>query len=168
MPPNRVAEYAALFRPTLLTLLVSLTLVISIAPAHAARPDEMLANPALEARAEQVGHELRCLVCRNQSVEDSEADLAHDMRVLIRRRISAGDSNAEVIAYLRSRYGDFVLLKPPFEIATALLWGGPLAILLLGGIVVARFYRRRRREVAAPLSEAEQQQLAAVLSRENP
>ena len=157
-----------LFRPLALCAFVGLALLLSMAPAHAVRPDEMLANPALEARAEQVGHELRCLVCRDQSVEDSEADLAHDMRVLVRRRIAAGDSNAEVIAYLRSRYGDFVLLNPPFEIATALLWGGPVLILLLGGLAIAHFYRARRNDSAAPLSDAEQHRLAALLNREHP
>jgi len=132
-------------------------------PAYAVRPDEMLADPALEARAEQVGHGLRCLVCRNQSIEDSEADLAHDLRLLVRRRIAAGDSNAEVVAYLRSRYGDYVLLRPPFEISTALLWGGPALILLLGGAAVARLYRRGGEAQTAPLSPDERRRLATVL-----
>src|SRR5579862_1020909 len=132
-------------------------------PAYAVRPDEMLADPALEARAEQVGHGLRCLVCRNQSIEDSESDLAHDLRLLVRRRIAAGDSNAEVVAYLRSRYGDYVLLRPPFEISTALLWGGPALILLLGGAAVARLYRRGGEAQTAPLSPDERRRLATVL-----
>ena len=92
---------------------------LAAAPAWAVRPDEMLADPRLEARAEQVGSELRCLVCRNQSVEDSDADLAHDIRVLVRERIAAGDSDAQVVAYIHSRYGDFVLLRPPFKLGTA-------------------------------------------------
>jgi cytochrome c-type biogenesis protein CcmH len=143
---------------------IALGLALAASPAGAARPDEMLANPALEARAEAVGHELRCLVCRNQSIEDSEADLAHDLRVLVRQQIAAGDSNEEVVAYLRSRYGDYVLLKPPFEFGTALLWGGPLLILLLGGFALALFFRRRRGlPQTAPLSDAEQRRLAAVL-----
>ena len=136
------------------------------APAHAVRPDEMLADPALEGRAERVGAELRCLVCRNQSIEDSEADLAHDLRLLVRRRIAAGDSDAEVVAYIRSRYGDYVLLRPPFEIATLLLWGGPPLLLLLGGVAVFRFYRRRGDAPAPPpLSAEERQRLAAALGR---
>lgn len=165
---RRPTESASRFRPVLLCLLAGLALLISLAPAHAVRPDEMLANPRLEARAEQVGRELRCLVCRNQSIEDSEADLAHDLRVLVRQRIASGDSNRQVVAYLRSRYGDYVLLDPPFEFGTALLWTGPALILLLGGLALLRFFRRRRGMPAqAPLSAAEQQQLAAVLNREN-
>src|SRR5271154_5148859 len=92
--------------------------------AHAVRPDEMLPDPALEARARDIGKELRCLVCRNQSIDDSEADLAHDLRVLVRERLKAGDSNDEVVTYIRARYGDFVLLPPPFEVSAWLLWGG--------------------------------------------
>ncbi len=116
--------------------------LVSAAPAYAVRPDEMLADPALEARAREIGKELRCLVCRNQSIDDSDADLAHDLRVLVRQRIVAGDSNAQVIAYIRSRYGDFVLLKPPLEVSTLLLWGGPALILLLGAVALVRLYRR--------------------------
>jgi cytochrome c-type biogenesis protein CcmH len=140
-------------------------LIGMVTPAYAVRPDEMLPNPALEARSEQVGHELRCLVCRNQSIEDSEADLAHDLRLLVRQRIAAGDSDAQVVAYIRSRYGDFVLLRPPFESTTALLWAGPALILLLGGIAVFGFYRRRRHDAppAAPLSAEEQQRVTAAL-----
>lgn len=136
---------------------------VQIGPAFAVRPDEILADPHLEARARDVGEELRCLVCRNQSIEDSDADLAHDLRVLVRRRIAAGDSNSRVIAYIRSRYGDFVLLKPPLEISTALLWGGPGLILLLGGIALLRFYRRPAAPPAAPLSGAEERRLAAMI-----
>ena len=138
-----------------------------ILPAHAVRPDEMLPDPALEARARAVGEELRCLVCRNQSIEDSEADLAHDLRVLVRQRITAGDSDVQILAYIRSRYGDFVLLRPPLTIGTALLWGGPALILMLGCIAVARFYRGRRIEPPAPLSADERRQLAAVLGDGN-
>jgi cytochrome c-type biogenesis protein CcmH len=151
----------------LLLFLVSIFLVAAPS-AYAVRPDEMLANPALEARAEQVGRELRCLVCRNQSIEDSEADLAHDLRLLVRRRIAAGDSDAQVIAYIRSRYGDYVLLRPPLEIGTLLLWGGPALLLLLGGIAVVRFYRSRGKAVGAtpldaPLDARERRRLAALL-----
>ena len=133
-------------------------------PAHAVRPDEMLADPKLEVRAREVGKELRCLVCRNQSIDDSDADLAHDLRVLVRERIKAGDSNDQVIAYIRSRYGDFVLLRPPFETGTLLLWGGPALILLLGAVGIRRYYRHRRRdEPPPPLSAEERRRLKSLL-----
>jgi len=132
-------------------------------PALAVRPDEMLADPGLEARARDVGRELRCLVCRNQSIDDSDADLAHDLRVLVRERIKGGDSDDQVVAYVRSRYGDFVLLRPPVEIRTLLLWGGPLLILLLGGGALARFYRSKGETTASPLSAEERQRLESVL-----
>ena len=131
-------------------------------PAYAVRPDEMLSDPGLEARAREVGRELRCLVCRNQSIDDSDADLAHDLRVLVRERITGGDSNDQVVAYVRARYGDFVLLRPPLEIGTLLLWGGPVLILLLGGATLARFFRNRE-ETTPPLSAEERRRLAALL-----
>jgi cytochrome c-type biogenesis protein CcmH len=139
--------------------------LLTVSPAHAVRPDEMLSDPGLEARARVVGSELRCLVCRNQSIDDSDADLAHDLRVLVRERIKGGDSDDQVVAYVRSRYGDFVLLRPPFEMGTLLLWGGPLLILLLGGVALARFYRRGE-TTAPPLSAEERRRLAAVLGGE--
>src|SRR5205085_2915947 len=111
-------------RSLCLQLVVLLVLIFPASPAHAVRPDEMLADPAKEARAREVGKDLRCLVCRNQSIDDSEADLAHDLRVIVRERIAAGDSNDQVFAYVRARYGDFVLLRPPFQGDTLLLWGG--------------------------------------------
>ncbi len=133
------------------------------APAYAVRPDEMLTDPALEARAREVGQELRCLVCRNQSIDDSDADLAHDLRVLVRDRIKAGDSNDQVVAFVRARYGDFVLLRPPFETGTLLLWGGPALILLLGAFGIHRYYRHRRRDEPPPLSAEERRRLKSVL-----
>jgi cytochrome c-type biogenesis protein CcmH len=145
---------------------LALCAALSAGPAHAVRPDEMLSDPGLEARAREVGRELRCLVCRNQSIDDSDADLAHDLRVLVRRRITAGDSNDQVIAYIRSRYGDFVLLRPPFDIATLLLWGGPALILLLGGVALARFYHRPEAAPTEPLSGVERRRLAAMLGKE--
>ena len=150
-------------------LLLTASLLLA-GPAHAVRPDEMLADPALEARAREIGQELRCLVCRNQSIDDSDADLAHDLRVLVRERIKAGDTNDQVIAYIRSRYGDFVLLRPPFEIGTVLLWVGPALILLLGGFGGRRGStargRRDGRADAAALSPDERRRLAAVLGEE--
>lgn len=111
--------------------------------ALAVEPSEMLANPALEARAEAIGKQLRCLVCQNESIEDSGADLAHDLRVLIRERLKDGDSDAQVVKYVTDRYGAFVLLKPPIEPATYLLWFSPFAILIFGA-AGAWFYLRRR------------------------
>jgi cytochrome c-type biogenesis protein CcmH len=142
-----------------------IALLMASGPAHAVRPDEMLADPSLEARAREVGRDLRCLVCRNQSIDDSDADLAHDLRVLVRERIAAGDSNDQVVGFVRARYGDFVLLRPPFEIGTALLWGGPLLVLLLGGIAIRRFYRAQAgTPPPPPLSAEERRRLAAALA----
>jgi cytochrome c-type biogenesis protein CcmH len=150
-------------RNDVLGLAALLLVVITATPAYAVRPDEMLADPALEARAERVGSELRCLVCRNQSIEDSEADLAHDLRLLVRRRITAGDTDDQVIAYIRSRYGDYVLLRPPFDLSTLLLWGGPPLILLLGALGVVRYYGGRTGSEAPALSPDERRRLAARL-----
>jgi len=143
---------------------IAVGILLIAVPAQAVRPDEMLTNPALEARARDISRDLRCLVCRNQSIDDSDADLAHDLRVLVRERITAGESNEQVIGFVRARYGDFVLLRPPFAIGTALLWGGPLLVLLLGGVAIARFYRRR--DEPPPLSPEERQRLSAVLGEE--
>jgi cytochrome c-type biogenesis protein CcmH len=147
----------------LFAMMLFLTALMT-APAYAVRPDEMLPNPGLEARAREVGQELRCLVCRNQSIDDSDADLAHDLRVLVRDRIKAGDSNDQVIAFIRARYGDFVLLRPPFETGTLLLWGGPLLIVLLGAFGIHRYYRHRRRDEPPPaLTSEERRRLKSVL-----
>jgi len=149
-------------------VLIALAALMPV-PAHAVRPDEMLADPALEARAREIGKELRCLVCRNQSIDDSDADLAHDIRVLVRQRLAAGDTNAQVIAYIRSRYGDYVLLKPPFQFDTWLLWGGPAAVLLVGLVGVGRYLRRQAGMTAAPpLSAEEERRLAAVIEDKPP
>ena len=154
------------WRRQLITALVfGFMTLMSAVNAFAVRPDEMLADPVLEARAREVSHELRCLVCRNQSIDDSDADLAHDLRVLVRERLKSGDSNEQAIAFIRARYGDFVLLRPPFSIGTALLWGGPLLVLLLGGVAVLRLYRRRD-VPTPPLSSEERQRLSAVLAEE--
>ena len=158
---RRIAGIRRWFLGFLLLLTVS-------SAAHAVRPDEMLPDPVQEARARAVGEELRCLVCRNQSIEDSEADLAHDLRLLVRQRIIAGDSDAQIVGYVRSRYGDFVLLRPPFNIGTLLLWAGPALILLLGGVALARFYHGRGNEAAPPpLTAEERRRLAGVLADGN-
>ena len=127
-------------------------------------PADMLPDPAQEARAREIGRELRCLVCQNESIEDSNADLARDLRLLVRERITAGDSDAQVIGFLRERYGDFVLLRPPFTAATAALWFSP-ALVLLGGVLTIWLVRRRGNAApaaAAPLSAEEQARLAAL------
>jgi len=128
-------------------LIAAVILLGAMQATLAVEPSEMLTNPALEARAEAIGKQLRCLVCQNESIEDSGADLAHDLRVLIRERLTAGDSDAQAIKYVTDRYGAFVLLKPPVEPATYLLWFSPFAILVLSA-AGAWFYLRRR--TAAP------------------
>lgn len=146
-------------------LLVALLLLGGPALA-ATSPDEMLKDPALEARAREIGKELRCLVCQNQSIDDSNAELAQDLRRLVRERLVAGDSNSEVLAFVHDRYGDFVLLKPPVKPVTWLLWFGPPALLLLGGGLVLAYYRGRRREPAAPpeLSPSERARLERLIA----
>jgi cytochrome c-type biogenesis protein CcmH len=130
-------------------------------PALAVQPDEVMKDPALEARARALSSELRCLVCQNESIDDSEAPLARDIRVLIRERIGNGESNDAVRDYLVSRYGDFILLKPPFKAETLLLWLSPLLTLGLG--VAAAIIARRRAPRSTPrLSEDEEARLAAL------
>jgi cytochrome c-type biogenesis protein CcmH len=132
--------------------------------ALALRPDEMLNNPKLEARARTIGKELRCLVCQNESIDDSDADLAHDLRVLVRQRVLAGDTDAQIKQYVVARYGNYVLLKPPFDAETYLLWFGPLVLLLCAAGVVTIFYRRTARTAeATPLSSDENRRLAVLM-----
>ena len=134
------------------------------APALAVTPDEMVKDPALEARARHLSQELRCMVCQNQSIDDSEAPLAHDLRVLVRDRLTAGDSDRQVLDYLVARYGEFVLLKPPFALRTLLLWGLPPLALIAGMVgLVAALRRRRSVTEPAPLSAAEQRRLATLV-----
>ncbi|MGD9658848.1 MAG: cytochrome c-type biogenesis protein [Methylocystis sp.] len=117
--------------------------------AHAVTPREMLADPALEARARAITQELRCLVCQNQSIDDSDASLAKDLRVLVREKLKEGMSDAEVRDYVHSRYGDFVLLRPPMKPGTLLLWSAP-AIALLAGAAAVWIAARRRRAAISP------------------
>jgi cytochrome c-type biogenesis protein CcmH len=126
------------------SLLLMIALVAS-APAHAVQPDEVLSDPALEARARALSKELRCMVCQNQSIDDSDAPLARDLRLLVRERLQGGDSDRQVIDFLVARYGEFVLLKPPFTWHTALLWLGPPATLIGGMLVLFLIARRRSR-----------------------
>lgn len=138
----------------------------SAAPVVAVQPDEILPDPKLEARARALSRELRCLVCQNQSIDDSDAPLAHDLRVLVRERLKAGDADRQVIDFLVARYGEFVLLKPRFELQTAPLWLAPIGLLLVGGVTLASALRRRRNgarpEAPVPLSESEQSRLAEL------
>jgi cytochrome c-type biogenesis protein CcmH len=133
--------------------------------ALAVQPDEILKDPALEARARVLSRELRCMVCQNQSIDDSEAPLARDLRILVRERLSAGDTDSQVIDFLVARYGEFVLLKPRFEWHTAALWLTPVLALLAGGIAVLVALRRRRTATIAPLSEDEERRLAELIDR---
>jgi cytochrome c-type biogenesis protein CcmH len=141
--------------------------ILTAGPAFAVQPDEVLANAALEARARTISEELRCMVCQNQSIDDSDADLARDLRVLVRERLTAGDSNSEVIDFVVSRYGEFVLLKPRFSLRNALLWGTPLILLAAGGIVILLGARSRKRGEAATLSAQESAELDEILRREH-
>jgi len=145
------------------TALVAMLLMLA-APAAAVEPGEMLADPALEARARAISADLRCLVCQNQSIDDSNADLARDLRLLVRERLKAGDSDEQVVAFVVARYGDFVLLDPPFRATTVLLWGGP-ALLFAGGLTaIMMWFRRRRPDAdAAPLSQDEERRLQSLL-----
>jgi cytochrome c-type biogenesis protein CcmH len=140
-------------------------LVLSVAPLRAVEPKEMLADPALETRARNLSRELRCMVCQNQSIDDSEAPLAHDLRVLVRERLQAGDSDQQVLNFLVARYGEFVLLRPQFAWHTAALWGLPPAALLLGIVAVVLVMRRRRAAPASTdnLSAAEEARLSELL-----
>jgi cytochrome c-type biogenesis protein CcmH len=132
--------------------------------ALAVEPSEMLPDPALEARAREIGQSLRCVVCQNQSIDDSAAEVAHDMRRAVRERLSAGDSNDQVFAYMVARYGDYVLLKPPFKAGTLVLWLGAPALLLIAAGVLLLAARRRRAPVApSPLSDDERRRLESLL-----
>ena len=151
------------------TLLASFLLLLSLgAPAFAVQPDEVLGDPVMESRARTISAELRCMVCQNQSIDDSDAPLAKDLRIIVRERLKAGDSDQEVIDYLVSRYGEFVLLKPPVNSHTVLLWGMPVALLAIGLVVVVVKLRRRpaRAPLGAALSADEQAKLDALLRDE--
>jgi cytochrome c-type biogenesis protein CcmH len=136
------------------------------------QPDEIMSDPAKEARARDLSRELRCMVCQNQSIDDSEAPLARDLRLLVRERIAAGDSDAQVLDFLVARYGEFVLLKPRFEPQTLLLWLVPPLVLVGGGLALWMHARRRlkgRADAAPPsLTAEEEARLAALMSGEAP
>jgi cytochrome c-type biogenesis protein CcmH len=156
-----------------LRLLVILLLLIPATHAVAVQPDEILKDPAQEARARELSKQLRCMVCQNQSIDDSDAPLARDLRILVRERLQAGDSNQQVLDFLVQRYGEFVLLRPRLQWRTALLWLAPPLLLIGGGLVL--FLVARRRGAAAPpdtavpqggaLTAEEERRLAELIKR---
>mgnify|MGYP003624530605 CR=1 FL=1 len=150
-------------------LLICLVLGLLITPGFAVEPDEILDDPVMEARARDLSAELRCMVCQNQSIDESNAPLARDLRLLVRERIVAGDSNDEVLTFLVARYGEFVLLKPRFNMANAILWIAPLLVLILAaGIAFASFRNRRNQNSEEqPLSDAEHETLKKILSADS-
>lgn len=149
-------------------LALAFFLLVSALPALAVNPDEMLADPALEARARAISAELRCMVCQNQNIDDSNAELAKDLRVLVRDRLKRGDTDEQVFDYLVSRYGEFVLLKPRFSARTLVLWGAPAALILVGGLVILVAIRNRRQAGTgpAPLSADEEARLQELMRDE--
>ena len=147
-------------------IVLVLLALLGAAPLHAVQVDEILPDPVLEARAREISHDLRCMVCQNQSIDDSEAPLARDLRLLVRERLKAGDSDTQVVDFMVARYGEFVLLKPRMSWHTAILWGAPLTILVVGFLAIGFSVLRRsaqapRLEVAR-LSEAERLKLSAI------
>ena len=161
--PKRVRSAALLRSKSTATL--ALTCLLMASAAGAVEPDEVLANPALETRAREISAGLRCLVCQNQSIDDSNAPLARDLRLLVRERLSAGDTDQDVRRFVVARFGEFVLLRPPFGLHTALLWGAPLALLLAA---LAALWRRRGsalgRPAAAALTDDEERRLRALVA----
>ena len=152
-------------------LLRAIALLILLAPmpaVWAVQPDEILADRTLEARARELSRELRCMVCQNQSIDDSDAPLARDLRILVRERLQAGDSDRQVLDFLVARYGEFVLLKPRLTWHTALLWLAPIFFLLAGFVAIGSALRRRRAAPAAtgPLGGEEERRLKEILGKQ--
>ncbi len=150
-------------KPSAAALVALLALV---QPAWAVDPSEMLKDPVQEKRAEELGKGLRCMVCQSESIEDSNADLAKDLRIIVREHIAAGETNEQVRDYVVGRYGDYVLLKPPFKAATLVLWLGPFVLFFAALATVALFYRRRQSHAPAqpaPLSADEKRRLDALM-----
>jgi cytochrome c-type biogenesis protein CcmH len=146
----------------LLPIVAALALLAG--PAAAVNPDEQLADPKQEARALKLSQELRCVVCQNQSIDDSDAELARDLRLILRERIAAGDTDAQAMDHIVARYGSFVQLRPPLRLDTALLWFGPVLVLVLGGIGAAVYVRGRSSTAAAGALDAnEEAELARML-----
>jgi cytochrome c-type biogenesis protein CcmH len=155
-------------RRLIATLAVAFAVAVSMVPAGAVLPDEVLDDPVLEERARALSAQLRCLVCQNQSIDDSNAALARELRILLRERLVAGDTDQEILDYLVDRYGQFVLLKPQFNAFTALLWAAPVLLLVGGGILAVRTIRRRSASAgSADLSPEEERRLKQILSAHN-
>ncbi len=129
--------------------------LLAAAPVHAVEPDEMLDNPVLELRAREISKELRCVVCQNENIDESNAELARDLRLVVRDRLLAGDADDQVVKYVVDRYGDYVLLRPPFKGSTYILWFGPLVFALLAAFGGWRFYRARSVPMVAEAVSAE-------------
>ena len=142
---------------------LALVFVVLASPAFAVLPSEQLSDPKLEARARAISTELRCVVCQNQTIDDSDADLAHDLRVLLRQRLKAGDTDSQAVGFLVNRYGAYILLKPPFDAETLLLWLGPVLALLAGAVGVGFYLRRRCNDDPASFTPEEQARLARLL-----
>lgn len=143
-----------------------LLLILMLAtPAFAVQPDEILDDPVMEARAREISKDLRCLVCRNENIDDSNADLARDLRLLVRERLLAGDTDAETVEFIVDRYGEYVLLMPVWNIRNAFLWLTAPALLIVGGVISWRFIRQRNagKVVSEGLTDAEQERLDALL-----
>ena len=150
--------------------LMLILFLLFASPTLAIQPDEILQDNGLEQRARVISKELRCLVCQNQSIDDSDAPLARDLRLLVRERLQTGEKNEEVIAFIVDRYGDFVLLRPPVKASTIALWISPLALLLLGFFLLLTWFRKHRKNVPdeiKPLSDQEITKLKAVINRED-
>ncbi len=150
--------------------------LLAATPGMAVLPDEILDDPALEARAREISKDIRCLVCQNQSIDDSNADLARDLRIIVRERLVAGDSNAEVKRYLVDRYGDYVLLTPPMALGTILLWVGPFVFVAFGAVAVFVWFRGRSAAAAttgpkmsesAGLSAEERRRIDSLLAEDS-
>ncbi|MEM9045510.1 MAG: cytochrome c-type biogenesis protein [Pseudomonadota bacterium] len=152
-----------------MTRVVLLIMALLMAtPIQAVQPDEVLADPVLEARAREISKEIRCLVCRNESIDDSSAGLARDLRLLVRERLVAGDSDAQVKLYLVERFGEFVLLNPPFNLGNLAIWLAGPVILLLGAMGAAVYMRGQRKEPAvaeSPLTPEEKAEVERLLKR---
>jgi cytochrome c-type biogenesis protein CcmH len=149
--------------------MITLACLLFLAPlaARAVQPDEIMPDPRLEARARALSAQLRCMVCQNESIDESNADLARDLRLLVRERLQAGDSDEQIRAFLVRRYGDFILLKPPFKLETWLLWGAPFLVLLAGSCIILVSRRRQQSFApASPLSETERAKLDAMLGED--
>lgn len=152
--------------PSLLRIAGALAAAVLTLAAAANDPRERLPDPAQEARARHLFQQIRCMVCQNETIDDSEADLAGDLRRIVRGQIRAGRSDAEVLGFLRARYGDFVLMRPAVSAANLVLWGLPFAVVVAGGVLM--LYRRRHTPEAAPLTPDERAELAALERAEGP